>query len=257
LAITGFMDLKGRVALVTGGGRGLGRAIALGLAQCGANVVVGSRSAADSERTASLVRELGGSALACPVDVANRPACESFVSAAIREFGSVDVMVCNAGICVPVSSFATDDSTLQQTFAIDVMGIFYSAVAAAKHMEQQSDGGAIIMMSSTAAVRSFEGLACYGAAKAAVNQLVQSLAVEWGPKKIRVNAIAPGWTTNTMKGNESLVDEKTTKQAVQRTPLGRFAEPNEIVGPVLFLASSVSSYITGITLTVDGGYLST
>jgi NAD(P)-dependent dehydrogenase (short-subunit alcohol dehydrogenase family) len=249
-----YPDLKGRVAAVTGGSRGFGRAMAFGLAANGAHVVVGSISLAESEKVAGQIRQEGGSAIALLLDVASRADCESFVRQAVRQFGSLDVMMCNAGISIAADALRTDAQIWHRTIDVNLTGAFNSAVTACRQMIDSGSGGSIVFTSSNAAQVGFEGLAAYGAAKSAVNQLVRSLAMEWGPHRIRVNAIAPGWTSHRMEGNEGKVHHGVIEQAIARTPLRRVGEVAEIVAPALFLVSEAASFITGTVLTVDGGY---
>lgn len=249
-----FASLQGRAVAVTGGSRGLGRAIALGLAASGAHLLVGSRSRSDGEEVVDLIRKRGGVANAHAVDVTDREACEAFVGQAVNLYGSLDVMVCNAGVCIPKPALETDAEVWKQTMDVDLTGAFNTAVAAGRRMIEQATGGSIVFISSTAAFHGFEDLSAYCAAKGAVNQLVRSLALEWGGFGVRVNGVALGWTNHRMRANESLTDEETVRRAIDRTPLRRYGEAEEIVGPTLFLASAASSFITGTTLAVDGGY---
>jgi gluconate 5-dehydrogenase len=249
-----FASLEGRAVAITGASRGLGRAIALGFAASGARLLLGARSRDDGEEVADLIRKRGGVASAHSVDVTDRKACEAFVNQAVSLYGALEVMVCNAGICIPKPALETDAEMWQQTMDVDLTGAFNSAVAAGRRMIAQGAGGSIVFISSNAAFHGFEKLTAYCAAKAAVNQLVRSLAQEWGPLGIRVNGVAPGWTNHVMRENESLVDEETVRTATDRTPLRRFGEAEEIVGPTLFLASSAASFVSGTTLAVDGGY---
>lgn len=249
-----YPDLKGRVAAVTGGGRGLGKAMALSLAANGAHVLVGSLSLEESEDVATEIRRAGGSAVAHRLDVVRREDCEAFVRRAVEAFGSLDVMVCNAGISPLAPALDTDAETWRRTIDVDLTGAFNTAVAAGRRMVESGAGGSIVLTSSTAAQVAFERLAAYGAAKGAINQLVRSLAMEWGPQGVRVNAVAPGWTDHRMQGNASAVDPAAIAKGIERTPLRRVGKPSEIAAAVLFLASDASSFITGAVIPVDGGY---
>ncbi|MGE0210850.1 MAG: SDR family NAD(P)-dependent oxidoreductase [Parvibaculaceae bacterium] len=247
-------DLRGRVAAVTGGGRGLGLAMARHLAANGAHVLVGSISEQESEEAAELIRREGGTVEGSRLDVINREECEAFVARAVDRFGRLDIMMCNAGISIPGSAFETDAQAWDRTLAIDLTGVFNTALAAGRHMVKAGTGGAIVVTSSTAARVAFEGLTAYCAAKGGVEQLVRSLAAEWGPHGIRVNAVAPGWTSNRMQGNEAKVDRSMLDAGIDRTPLRRVGEVDEIAAPAVFLASDAASFITGAVLVVDGGY---
>lgn len=250
-------DLKGRVAAVTGGSRGLGLAMARHLAANGARVLIGSISAAESEDAAEAIRRQGGSAEGCRLEVAERESCEGFVARAVDRFGRLDIMMCNAGISVPGSALETDVRGWNDTLSVDLTGVFNSALAAGREMMKAGNGGTIVVTSSTAARVAFEGFTAYCAAKGGVEQLVRSLAAEWGPHGIRVNAVAPGWTSNRMQGNEAKLDRAVLDAGIARTPLRRVAEVDEIAAPAVFLASDAASFVTGAVLVVDGGYTAT
>ncbi len=249
-------DLTGKVAAVTGGGRGLGRAIATGLAACGAKVVVGSRKIEDCEATVATINAGGGGeAIAEFVDVLDRGACDRFVAAAAERFGGLDILMSNAGICIPKEALETDEREWRQTMDVDLTGCFNISIAAARHMIKRGRGGAIVVTSSNASTVAFSRLTAYGAAKGGVDQLIRNLAFEWGPRGIRVNGVAPGWTEHVMRDNEALVDDPAAIDQINlRTPLGRFGQVEEIAGPAIFLASPAASFVTGVVLRVDGGY---
>jgi NAD(P)-dependent dehydrogenase (short-subunit alcohol dehydrogenase family) len=252
----GQFDLTGKVAVVTGGGRGLGRAIAIGLAACGAKVVVGSRKIEDCQSTVGAIEaECGGEAIAQSIDVLDRKACDEFVAAAVRRFGRLDILMSNAGICIPKAALETDEQDWRQTMDVDLTGCFNMSVAAGRHMIERHRAGAIVITSSNASTVAFSRLAAYGAAKGGVDQLVRSLAFEWGSSGIRVNGIAPGWTEHNMRDNETLVDDPAVVDQINvRTPLGRVGRVEEIARPAIFLASPAASFVTGVILRVDGGY---
>lgn len=249
-------DLTGKVAAVTGGSRGLGQAIALGLAACGAKVVVGSLQIEDCRSTVGAIKAgIGGEAIAQFVDVRDRKACEGFVGAAVKRYGGLDILVSNAGICIPRAALETGEDDWRQTLDTNLTGCFNMALAAGQYMIDAHRPGAIVVTSSNASTIAFSRLAAYGAAKGGVDQLVRNLAFEWGPSGIRVNGIAPGWTEHNMRDNESLIEDPAAiGQINQRTPLRRFGRVEEIAGPAIFLASPAASFVTGVILRVDGGY---
>jgi NAD(P)-dependent dehydrogenase (short-subunit alcohol dehydrogenase family) len=251
-----FPSLNGRVAAISGGSRGLGLAMALALAGNGASVVIGSPSNADNQAALERLKSVGGQASAHHLDVTSRESCEAFVTSAVKDFGRLDIMLCNAGISISQSAFETSEQTWAKTIGIDLAGVFNSAVAAARKMTMQSTGGSIVVTSSNASLVGFNGLSAYGAAKGGVNQLVRSLALEWGQHNIRVNAVAPGWTEHRMEGNGHSVNATVAEAAIARTPLKRFGTADEIAAATLFLASESASFITGTVLAVDGGYTS-
>ena len=248
-----LFDLKQKVAIVTGSSRGLGKVFALGLARAGASVVTCSRSLPRAEVTAREIRERGGQALAVKVDTTVRSQCRSMVAAAVEHFGRLDVMVCNAGISLFNPAEAVTESEWQRTIDANLTGYFHCAQLAARQMIAQKHGGSIVMISSNASIVGFANLMAYCAAKGGVDQLVRSMAVEWGRHNIRVNAINPGYTDNVM-ADGSLGSEAEQTEVCRLTPLGRYGRRQELLGPVIFLASEASSFVTGTILPVDGGW---
>jgi NAD(P)-dependent dehydrogenase (short-subunit alcohol dehydrogenase family) len=241
--------LSGKVTVVTGGGRGLGRAIAEGLAAAGAAVVTCTRSLDEAEEVADRISSAGGRALGVVVDVTEQRSCGELIDRTVAAFGRIDVLVNNAGIEIVRTADECGDDDWQRTLRTNLVGSFHCAQLAAVRMRQQGSGGSIINVSSIASTIAMPGLAAYGASKAAVNQLTRTLATEWAASGIRVNAIAPGYMDNRMRdGGMTSIDRV---RAV--TPLGRRGRPEELVGPVVFLASDAASYVTGMILFVDGG----
>lgn len=248
-------DLSGKVAVVTGSGRGLGRAIALGLAEAGADVVTCSRTLSEAEDAAHEVERTGRRALALRTDTSERASLEQLVETTVRELGHLDVLVNNAGIDIiePVEEYSEED--WNTVVSINLTGYFHCAQLAGKRMLAQGGGGSIINNSSIASSVGIHGLVAYGAAKGGVNQLTRVMAVEWAPRNVRVNAFAPGYFDNIMRGATAEHGrEEKQRQVVTFTPMGRRGRPDELVGPVVFLASDASSYVTGAVLYVDGGY---
>jgi len=248
-------DLSGKVAIVTGAGRGLGAAMAKGLAMAGASVVCAARTESEVSETAQTITQSGGLASAYSIDVRVREKCFDLVAQTASNFGRLDVVVINHGIggISPAEEIEQDD--WQRIIDINLTGCFYCAQAAGKHMIKQGTGGSIIMTSSNASLVGFRGLTGYGASKGGVDQLARQLAVDWGQHNIRVNTINPGYMSHKMRhrgeraGNQG-VDEFQLKM----TPLARIGEPDELIGPVVFLASDASSFVTGHSIPVDGGY---
>jgi NAD(P)-dependent dehydrogenase (short-subunit alcohol dehydrogenase family) len=249
-----LFDLAGRIAIVTGSGRGLGRAIALGLAEAGAKVVTCARTPRAAAKVAEEIAAVGGDALGLEIDCADRKACETLVSKTMARFGALDILVCNHGIGLNKPAEAVTPAEWNEMLRINLTGYFFAAQAAAQPMLAQKRG-AIVMNSSNASFIGYPGLAAYGASKGGVDQLVRQLAVEWGERGVRVNAVNPGWTENLMAHRKSdSADEAQEREIRRMTPLRRRGRPEEIVGPVLFLASEASSFITGVCLPVDGGW---
>jgi NAD(P)-dependent dehydrogenase (short-subunit alcohol dehydrogenase family) len=249
-----FPALNGRVAAVTGGSRGLGLAMAWALVRNGATVLIGSLSETDNQSALERLNGIGGQARGRHLDVTSRESCAAFVADAVARHGRLDIMLCNAGISIAQPALETSEATWEKTLGVDLTGVFNSAVAAAEQMRTQATGGSIVVTSSNASLVAFQGMSAYGAAKGGVNQLVRSLALEWGPHTIRVNAVAPGWTDHRMEGNGESVDRTVADAAIARTPLRRFGTTEEIAAATLFLASDSASFITGTVLAVDGGY---
>ncbi len=246
--------LDSRVAVVTGASRGIGRAIALGLAAAGADVVVASRKLPDLEPVAAEIRALGRRSLAVSAHTGRREDVERLVAATTREFGRLDVLVNNAatnphfGPLVDIAPEAWD-----KIMEVNVKGCLLLSQHAARAMMAQKSGS-IINVSSTGGLRVPTMIGAYGVSKAAVIMLTKVLARELGPFGVRVNAIAPGLIET--RFSEALwTNEEILGRYLKTTPLGRTGKPDEMVGAVLYLASDASSYVTGHTIVLDGGTL--
>jgi 2-deoxy-D-gluconate 3-dehydrogenase len=242
-------SLQRKVALVTGGNRGIGRAIALGLQAAGAVVAVTGR---DAERNAAVGRELGDPSRVFVMDVRDEEAVQATVSKVVERYGSLDILVNNAGVAhdEPVLSLSRADWAA--VLDTNLTGMFLCAKHAAAAMVDRGGGGKIINIASIYAIFGPPSFAAYGAAKAGVLGLSRALAVELGVHGIQVNAILPGWTRTEMTGGMPM--SPLGDEIRRRTPAGRWGEPEDMVGPVLFLASAASDFVTGAELVVDGGY---
>ena len=238
----------GRVCLVTGGGRGIGRATALALGAEGARVAVAARTRAECEAVAD---ELGGTGLAIVVDVSDPASCEEAVRGVTDRLGPPTVLVNAAGVS-PVRQRAElhDVDAFGRMLDVNLRGAFQMARAVAPGM--LSAGGVILNVSSAVGTRASPRLAGYGASKAGLIQLTRTLAREWGDRGVRVNAVCPGYVETAMTA-AMLAVEHLRDEIVVATPLGRIATMDEIVAPILFLASDEASYVTGAVLVVDGG----
>lgn len=248
-----LFDLTGRVALVTGSSRGLGWAMAEALAEAGAHVVLNGRDPAVLERRAEALRERGLSASFSVFDVTDETAMTEAIAAAAKDNGRLDIAIGNAGIQnrTPFLELATED--LRRVVETNLLAVMLFAREAAKPMAAQGSGRLIFTGSIMGQVGR-PTINPYAAAKAGVMGVVKSLAVELGPKGINVNAIAPGFFATEM--NTALRDNaEFTAWVEQRTALQRWGEPREIAGCAVFLASEASSFLTGQTITVDGGQL--
>jgi NAD(P)-dependent dehydrogenase (short-subunit alcohol dehydrogenase family) len=246
--------LDGKIALVTGSAQGLGREIAVGLAQSGCSLVLADL--VDTDETARQVAETGSRSISVKTDVSNEADIENLVGKAISEYKKVDILVNNAGIS-QLSFTATEELPVgewEKILAVNLKGTFLCCKHAGKQMIK-GGGGSIINISSTAGITGVLRAPAYCASKAGVILLTKSLALEWARHHIRVNAIAPHYLeTDLTKGLRA--SEKVYDGLTKQIPMRRFAKPAEIVGTVLLLASPASSYTTGTVITVDGGYLS-
>jgi len=250
MTLTPDLRLDGRVVLITGASRGLGRAMALGFAAAGADVVVSSRKLDQCEAVADEIRSMGRRSLAVACHVGDWDACAALVEATIAEFGHIDVLVNNAGIApVPPSIAGITEELFDRTIAVDLKGPVRLIGLVTEHMPA---GGSIINISSTASERNTPFTAVYGAAKAALNSFGQAASLELGPKGIRVNTIVCGPFLTDSFSKVVPTPESVAAFAATR-PLGRIAEPEEIIGTALFLASDASAYMTGALLALDGG----
>ena len=247
-----LFDLSNKKALVTGGGRGLGRAIAIGLAKHGADVAVTSRTAAELDETAAAVRALGRECLVVPGDASQKAEIDRVVGEVAAAFGRVDILV-NAG--VDAAGPAIDYTEADFDFVLDVnlKAYFFFAQAAAKVMIANG-GGAIANNSSICGDVAVKNISAYNISKGGVNMLTKSLALEWATHGIRVNAFSPAYMEVFMPGAAGEHDEAKEQAVRDLTPLGRRGRPDELVGPVVFLVSDASSYVTGEVLMVDGGW---
>jgi L-rhamnose 1-dehydrogenase len=246
------MLLKNKVVVVTGASRGIGRAIALGCAAQGAQVAInfaGSAEAADAVVTE--IHAMGGQALALQGDIAQPETSEVLIQAAVARFGGVDVCVANAGICPFHAFLDLPPDLLRRTLGVNFEGTFYVTQAAARQMKAQGRGGAIIAISSISKLVGGEFQSHYTPTKAAQHSLMQSAAIALGRFGIRCNSVLPG-TIVTDINRDDLTPEKTA-YFNQRIPLGRLGQPEDIAGPVVFLASDLAAYVTGAEVLVDGG----
>ncbi|MGQ0643022.1 MAG: SDR family NAD(P)-dependent oxidoreductase [Gemmatimonadaceae bacterium] len=254
-ARAGLFDICDRVAVVTGAARGLGRALAHGLAQHGAQVVACDINSDGAAGTAESIRTAGGKASSAHVDVTNAASCDALVVHATSTFGRVDVLVNDAAIDIVEPFESITDNAWERVIDVDLKGVMQMSRSVVRHMFGRGGGGSIINISSIASTIAIPGLGAYSAAKGGVNQLTRVMAVDLAAHGIRVNAIAPGYLENIMEGLGSEHAKPETEQRIEsHTPMRRRARLDELVGPVVFLASDAASYVTGAVLFVDGGY---
>lgn len=243
---------NGTVVAITGGGTGIGRELALRLAGLGADVALAGRRPEPLEAVAAEVRALGRTAIAVPTDVRDAAQCANFVTRTVAELGRLDTMICGAAGNFICPSVSLTPNGWRSIVEIILNGTFFSAQAAARHMIDNG-GGNILALTATYAWTGGPATAPSAAAKAAVNSLVQSLAVEWAPASIRVNAVAPG-PVDTEKSRQNLWPDPAIREQIRRSiPLGRFGGADTVVDACVFLLSPAAHFVTGEVLVVDGG----
>jgi NAD(P)-dependent dehydrogenase (short-subunit alcohol dehydrogenase family) len=245
--------VAGKVALVVGAGGSIGGAGAEALAREGAAVFCTDRDGVAAEATAARIRAVGGRAAASALDVCDRAAVDAAVAAVMREFGRLDIVLESAGISHRIGFLDVDAATWDRIIAVNLTGMFHVGQAAARHMVMQG-GGSIINVTSQLAEVARPERAAYGASKGGARSLTQAMAVDLAAHGIRVNAIAPGPTLTGLT-RASYTDPKARRATEAVIPLGRLGQPDDLVGAVLFLAADESRWVTGSTVTVDGGYL--
>lgn len=250
-----IFDLTGKVALVTGASRGIGEAIARLLAAYGAKVIVSSRKIDACEAVAASIRADGGEAVAMACHVGDMAQIETIFSNIKSQFGRIDILVNNAAANPYFGHILdTDLAAYDKTVDVNIRGYFFMSIAAGKMMKEQG-GGVILNTASVNGISPGPMQGIYSITKAAVISMTKAFAKECGPLNIRVNALLPG-LTETKFASALTSNEKILKTALMQIPLGRTAQPQEMAGTVLYLVSDASSYTTGTTITVDGGYLS-
>ncbi|WP_078428278.1 SDR family NAD(P)-dependent oxidoreductase [Alkalihalobacterium alkalinitrilicum] len=247
-----LFNLKGKTVIVTGGSRGIGETMVKALSEVGANVVVASRNIERCKDVVSSIEENGGNALAIELDVGSEESAKEMVQQTLDHFGSIDVLVNNAGISPFMSAIEkTKPSGFDKIMNINLRGALLCAQAVSEHMISKKSGKIINISSSSAAVP-VKGIGVYAVSKTALIQLTKTLAFEWGKYNINVNSIAPGFMD---AGVADLVQDLDGffDDILHRTPLGRTGKATELIGTLLLLTSDASSYITGQTIFIDGG----
>jgi 2-deoxy-D-gluconate 3-dehydrogenase len=248
-----MFDLKGRVAIVTGGNGGIGFGMAKGLAKAGARVVVAARNEQKSSTAVRELKALGSDAFALAVDVTDEAAVQTMADETVRRCGRLDILVNNAGINIrkPAHEMPLDD--WKQVIDTNLTSVFVCARAVYPHMKR-GGGGKIINIGSMLSIFGASFAPAYGASKGGLVQLTKSLAVTWAPERIQVNAILPGWidTELTQRARQQL--EGLNERVLARTPAGRWGAIDDFAGIAVFLSSAASDFVTGTAIPVDGGY---
>ncbi|MBC8134208.1 MAG: glucose 1-dehydrogenase [Deltaproteobacteria bacterium] len=245
--------LAGKVALVTGAARGIGRACALGLAEAGADIALGLRDKESGGEVAAAVRAIGRRVLPLQMDVTQYDRIGDCVAEVLRVFGRIDVLVNNAGIGPANPAVSVTESDFDQTVAVNLKGTFFVSQQVGRAMIAHGTGGRIINLSSQAGFVALPTESIYCMTKAAISHLTKCLAVEWACHQINVNAVAPTFIRT--PGTEKwLSDDSFRADLLSRIPLGRVGEPDDVVGAVVFLASPAAAMVTGTTLLIDGGW---
>lgn len=245
-------SLSGKRALVTGASRGIGQAIAIGLARAGADVAVAARKLESLNETVPLIRAAGRRAVAIAMDVAKPAACATGVAEAAAGLGGLDILVNNAGIEEVRPSLEVDEALWDRILDTNLKGAFFCAQAAAKAMK--AGGGSILNLCSLTSEVGVPTAVPYGSSKSGLLGMTRALAVEWAPLGIRVNSLGPGYFRTAL--TDVFYQDKDWQQAMlQKIPLARFGKLDDLVGASVFLCSDASAYVTGIYLPIDGGYL--
>ncbi len=247
-----MIDLTGKVALITGASRGIGRGCAEQMARCGADVAINYRSHGDeADEVADVVRSLGHRASTFGADVSDRAAVDAMVEGATKELGRVDIVVANAYYSRRQPFLDLDVDDVRRTLDVTLIGAFHVAQAGARQMVQQGEGGSILFISSVLSFLPMPTSMPYNAAKAGMNQMAMTIAVEMAEHRIRVNVIQPGWTDT--PGERQFSSEEQLREGAKRLPWKRLGTPEDLGKAAAFLASDDADYITGATLKVDGG----
>jgi NAD(P)-dependent dehydrogenase (short-subunit alcohol dehydrogenase family) len=243
------MRLSGKVAIITGGGSGIGKAIAMAFVREGAKVVVAGR---DSKKLEAAAREIGVDCLAVSADVSSAGSVEKLVSKTLDRFKKINILVNNAAVLLPGTAESLSEEDFDQTFDINVKGLWLMSRAVVPHM-RVAGSGSIVNIGSVLSMVGARNRVAYSASKGAVMAMTKAMALDHAAENIRVNCIAPGIVETEMVARFS-TDENARKQRVALHPMGRFGQPAEIASAAVFLASDESAWTTGSVITVDGGY---
>ncbi len=252
MAVKNLFDLTGKTAVVLGGTSGIGHALAIGLARAGADVVASSRSEEGVRSTADEIERLGRRTIPCTSDVTSRASLEALHDKMQDAFGGIDILVNSAGVTRRVPTLDCTEDQWDAIFNVNLTGTLRACQVFGRSMLARGSGR-ILNVASLATFVAFQEVAAYGASKAAVGALTRSLAIEWGPQGVLVNAIAPGIFPTAL--NSALLDSPRGKELTLRTPLGRFGNTDELVSTALYLVSPATTFTNGQIVAVDGGFL--
>lgn len=244
-------DLTGKTAIVTGAGRGIGKALAVGLAEAGAQVAVVSRTRAQLEELVASIEQMGGKAWAIEADLTEQGAAEKVVEETVSQLGGLHILVNNAGLNVRKKALEETEEDWNRVVDLDLKATFFMSQAAGKVMCEQKYGR-IVNIASVAGLVALRTGVAYGASKAGVVHMTKVLALEWSKFGVTINAIAP-WYFRTPLTEALLDDPEFVQEVLSRTPSGRIGDLEDLVGPTIFLASDAAAYISGQTIAVDGG----
>ena len=248
-----LFDLSGKIAIVTGGNRGIGFSIARGLARAGATAIIVNRKVAEGQKAAGAIKKEGFKAAAISVDLTSIPSINEMVAKAVSDYGKIDILVNNAGIVIrkPAEEFLEED--WDRIMDLNLKGVFFCCQAVAKEMIKNKKGK-IINISSNISARVQVIRTAYATSKAGLNHMTRSLAYEWAKYNINVNVLAPTVTITDINRKYFTEEHRDELQKyIDQTPMGRIAEPDDYIGTAIFLASDASDYVTGQVMFVDGG----
>lgn len=247
-----LFNLHGKTALVTGASKGIGKEIALLLANNGANVGLVARNEEELQAVAKEVEAIGGKALSIPFDLTKTKEIPSMIKTIHDKFGSIDILINNAGTNVPKPMNEITEDDWDKVMDVNLKSVFFTTQAVGEYMKEQQSGK-VINVSSQLAFVGHNNRSVYSSSKGGITQLTKSLAIEWAPYNINVNAIAPTFVETSMT-KEVFKDEKLKEEVLSKIPLGRIAKPKDLYGAFIYLSSNAADMVTGHTILVDGGW---